>query len=86
MNNLAFRTYAFVLSSALLAGLEPPSAALQEEPFNVLLRTVDMCYNRRVNLRTLIYALNDSHNAEVAERTLHRYHLLSEEPVKSSFK
>ena len=32
------------------------------------------------------HALNDSHDAEAAERTFHRYHLLSEEPVKSSFK
>ena len=31
------------------------------------------------------HALNDSHNAEVTERTFHRYHLLSEEPVESSF-
>ena len=56
MNNLAFRTYVFVLSSALLAGLEPPSAALQEiQSITILQKTLnsDTLYLRYARLLNL---------------------------------
>lgn len=58
MNNLAAQDLRICPVLCVTRGLGTAVGRITEKPFNVLLRTVDMCYNRRV--QTSDFNLRDS--------------------------